>query len=233
MPSLPDVTASLDSVRRRLAAAAHRVNRLPSDITLVVVTKTFGPDLVRAAAAAGQRVFGENRVQEALAKRDALSDLPLDWHLIGHLQTNKVRKAVGAFGLIHGVDSHELLEKINRVAGDVGVKQRILLQVDLAGETTKSGVPEAGLPALVQAAVEAPHVDLAGLMTIPPRPDEPESSRPWFARLRQLRDSLVVQGVPADRLKDLSMGMSGDFEIAIEEGATIVRVGSAIFGARD
>src|SRR5690606_25215422 len=163
MSSSPDVAANLDSVRRRMAAAAHRVNRPPSDITLVVVTKTFGPDLVRRAAAAGHRTFGENRVQEGLAKREALSDLALDWHLIGHLQTNKVRKAVGSFSLIHGVDRLELLERIDRVAGELGVRQPILLQVDLAAEATKSGVSEADLPALAVAAAEAPHVDLAGL----------------------------------------------------------------------
>ena len=231
-PQAADVAANLDSVRRRIAAAAHRVDRPASDITLVAVSKTFGPDLVRTAAAAGQLTFGENRVQEALAKQDALADLRLDWHLIGHLQANKARRAVTAFATIHSVDRPDLLARLDRAAAEAGVRPRILLQVDLAGEATKSGVPAAEVPALARAALATPHLLLAGLMIIPPAPDDAEASRPWFARLRELRDSLVREGLPAERLAELSMGMSTDFEVAVEEGATIVRVGSALFGAR-
>ena len=232
MPLVGDIAARLDAVRRRLDAAAHRASRNPSDITLVAISKTFGPEMIRAAAAAGQLSFGENRVQEALAKQEALADLPLDWHLVGHLQSNKARKAAAAFSLIHSVDRQELVARLDAAAAAAGTRPRILLQVDLAGEATKAGVSEADLPRLVDAALDAAHLALAGLMIIPPIPDTPEDSRVWFRRLRDVRDRLVDQGVPASSLRELSMGMSGDFEVAVEEGATIVRVGSAIFGAR-
>ncbi|ODS53587.1 MAG: YggS family pyridoxal phosphate enzyme [Acidobacteria bacterium SCN 69-37] len=233
MPPLADIRTNLDSVRRRLQAAAHRAHRAPTDITLVAVSKTFGPDLIRAAAAEGQRIFGENRVQEALAKRDALEDLPLEWHLIGHLQSNKARKAVTHFTCIHSVDRLDLLTRLDAAAAEAGVTPRILIQVDLAGEATKHGADRAVLDDLVAAAAGAAHVRLSGLMLIPPNPDTPDASRPWFRRLRDLRDELVAaRTAPADCLRDLSMGMSHDFEVAIEEGATIVRVGTSIFGSR-
>jgi pyridoxal phosphate enzyme (YggS family) len=232
MPLAADIASNLDLVRRRLEAAAHRVHRSPADITLVAVSKTFGPDLIEAAVRHGQHVFGENRVQEALAKHDALSSLPIEWHLIGHLQGNKVRKAVAAFTCIQSVDRLELLPRLDAAAADAGVRRRILLQADLAGEQTKHGADPAALRELVHAADEARHLDCTGLMLIPPNPDTAESSRPWFRRHRDLRDELVAAGAPARRLRDLSMGMSHDFEVAIEEGATIVRVGTSIFGTR-
>ena len=231
MPPGADIARNLDSVRRRLTAAAHRANRSPTDIQLVAVSKNFPADHVRAAAAAGQRAFGENRVQEALPKIEALRDLPLDWHLIGHLQSNKARKAA-AFQWIESIDRVELLERVDRAAADAGATPDVLIQVDLAGEATKFGAREADVSRLVQAALGASAVRLAGLMLIPPYGDTPEASRPWFRRLRALRDDLVGDGLPAERLSQLSMGMSHDFEIAIEEGATIVRVGTAIFGER-
>ena len=232
MPLHADVQHNLAEVRRRIAAAAHRANRAPASITLVAVSKTFPPEFVRAAAAAGQLTFGENRVQEAAAKAEALSDLPLEWHLIGHLQSNKARKAVAAAHWIQSIDSLELLNRVDQAARDLGVRRSILLQVDLAHETTKHGADAGALPALAAAAVEARALTLQGLMTIPPFPEQPEDSRPWFRRLREVRDNLIGAGIPAAHLGHLSMGMSDDFEVAIEEGATIVRVGTAIFGRR-
>lgn len=233
MPLSADIAASLDSVRRRIHAAAHRVNRSPADITLVAVSKTFSTDHVRAAFSHNQRVFGENRVQEAVAKQAGLQGLPLEWHLIGHLQSNKARKAVTTFSCVQSVDRMDLLVKLDAAAGEAGVRPKILLQVDLAGETTKHGAGRDTLEDLARAAADARHLKLAGLMLVPPNPDTPEASRPWFRQLRELRDDLVAGGLPADVMGDLSMGMSHDFEVAIEEGATMVRVGTSIFGRRD
>jgi pyridoxal phosphate enzyme (YggS family) len=232
MPHDADIASRLQRVRRRIDAAAQRAGRSPASITLVAVSKTFGPDAVRAAAAAGQRVFGENRVQEAVAKIDALGDLDTDWHLIGHLQTNKARKAVSVCAWIESVDRLELLHKLDAASTELGIRRSILLQVDLAHEATKHGADVSDLRTLVDAALASRALDLRGLMLVPPIPAEAEDSRPWFRRLRDLRDRLVADGAPADRLVELSMGMSHDFEVAIEEGATMVRVGSAIFGTR-
>jgi pyridoxal phosphate enzyme (YggS family) len=231
MPPGAGIARNLDSVRRRLTAATHRAHRSPSDIQLVAVSKNVPADHVRAAVEAGQQAFGENRVQEALPKIESLRDLALDWHLIGHLQSNKARKATG-FQWIESIDSIELLQRVDRAAADAGVTPQVLVQVDLAGEATKFGAREADVPRLVQAALGASAVRLAGLMLIPPYGETPEASRPWFRRLRELRDRLVEDGIPAPHLAQLSMGMSHDFEVAIEEGATIVRVGTAIFGER-
>ena len=232
MPPGAAIAEHLDAVRRRLDAAAHRAHRDPATVHLVAVSKTFGPDLVREAAAAGQRSFGENRVQEGLDKISTLADLALEWHLIGHLQSNKARKAAAAFAWIESVDSLDLLKKIDQGAADAGTRPTILVQVDLAQEATKFGADEQAAAGIVDAALDARAVRLAGLMTVPPFPTDPEDSRPWFRRLREIRDGLVARGAPADRLAHLSMGMSHDFEVAIEEGATIVRVGTAIFGKR-
>jgi pyridoxal phosphate enzyme (YggS family) len=231
MPHAADILANLGSVRRRIEAAAHRAHRSPSLVSLVAVSKTFPAEFVRAAARAGHLAFGENRVQEGSAKKDALPDLAIEWHLIGHLQSNKARKAV-AFAWIQSLDRLELVARLDAAAADLGVRPRVLVQVDLAQETTKHGARAEGVRALVDAVLSARALDLRGLMVIPPPPETPEDSRPWFRRLRELRDELVAGGVPGDRLAELSMGMSDDFEVAIEEGATIVRVGSAIFGAR-
>lgn len=225
------INDNLSHVRRRLTAAAHRAHA-PVEPALIAVSKTFPAEAVRAAAAAGHRDFGENRVQEGLDKIAATRDLGLTWHLIGHLQTNKARKAAAAFQWIHSVDSRELLDKIDAGAVDAGTTPSILLQVDLAGEDTKFGVPPDALRPLVDAALQTRAARLRGLMIIPPAVEHPEDARPWFQRLRQLRDALVADGVPADALRELSMGMSHDFEVAIEEGATMIRVGTAIFGGR-
>jgi len=227
-----DIPGQLAAVRRRVAEAAARAGRSADAITLVAVSKTIAADVVRAAAEAGQRDFGENRVQEGLDKIEALAGLGLTWHLIGHLQSNKARKAAAAFGWIESIDSRDLLNKVDTGAAESGATPAILVQVDLAHEATKHGADAAAARDLVHAALDARAVRLRGLMIVPPLPENPEDSRPWFKRLRDLRDELVAGGVPADRLADLSMGMSHDFEIAIEEGATIVRVGTAIFGAR-
>ena len=226
------VADRLTEVRARIAAAARSAGRDPSSVRLVAVSKTFPITLIREAYAAGQREFGENRVQEALQKIDASTDLEIRWHLLGHLQTNKARKAGPAFAVIQSVDSVELIEKLDRAAEDAGRTPELLVQVDLAGEATKHGVPPGEVPRLFQAAAACRAARVVGLMTLPPAPDTPGDSRRWFRELRDLRDRWLQSGVPAPMLRELSMGMSGDFEVAVEEGATMVRVGTAIFGSR-
>jgi pyridoxal phosphate enzyme (YggS family) len=227
-----DVAANLASVRRAVAEAAHAARRDPADIRIVAVSKTFGAADVREAIAAGQRDFGENRVQEGLEKVADLADVGVEWHLIGHLQSNKAAKAARAFQWIHSVDSRELVGRLDRAAADAGVRPQVLVQVDLAREATKSGADAAIVPDIVQAALDSRALELRGLMIVPPLPVDPEDSRPWFRQIRDLRDRLIALGTPALRLAQLSMGMSHDFPIAIAEGATIVRVGTAIFGRR-
>jgi hypothetical protein len=232
------VADRLADVRGRVESAARSAGRDPSSVRLVAVSKTFPIEAVREAFAAGQRDFGENRVQEALQKIAALqesavsADLLIRWHLLGHLQTNKARKAAPAFAVIQSVDSVDLLEKLDRAAEESGHSPELLIQVDLAGEATKFGAPPAEVPRLLEAAAAARAARIVGLMTLPPVPDTPEDARPYFRRLRDLRDEWLASGVPAPMLRELSMGMSGDFEVAIQEGATMVRVGTAIFGSR-
>jgi pyridoxal phosphate enzyme (YggS family) len=215
-----------------MAAAAGTAGRDPSSIHLVAVSKTFPAQAVREAYGAGQRDFGENRVQEGLQKIGETTDLNIRWHLLGHLQTNKARKAGPAFALVQSVDSVELIQKLDAAALEAGRTLELLIQVDLAGEATKFGAPPGEVPRLFDAAGACRAATVVGLMTLPPVPDTPEDARPWFQRLRTLRDEWLAAGVPASMLRELSMGMSGDFEVAIEEGATIVRVGTAIFGSR-
>jgi pyridoxal phosphate enzyme (YggS family) len=235
----------LTGIRGRISAAARSAGRDPSSVRLIAVSKTFPIDAVREAYAAGQRDFGENRVQEALQKIAALqagtalqektgsTDLLIRWHLLGHLQTNKARKAAPAFAMIQSVDSVDLLRKIDGAAGESGQSPEMLIQVDLAGEATKYGAAPAEVPRLLEAAGALRATRIVGLMTLPPVPETPEDARPYFRRLRDLRDGWLAAGVPAPMLRELSMGMSGDFEVAIQEGATMVRVGTAIFGSRD
>lgn len=187
---------------------------------------------MRDAYAAGQRDFGENRVQEALEKIRDAGDLDIRWHLLGHLQMNKARRAASAFAAIHSVDSLDLLRKLDAAAEGAGATPRLLIQVDLAGEERKFGMRPADVPPLLEAAALLRAARLVGLMTLPPIPENPEEARPWFIQLRRLRDTWAASGVPADMLQELSMGMSGDFEVAVQEGATMVRVGTAIFGRR-
>jgi pyridoxal phosphate enzyme (YggS family) len=222
----------LAGIRARIDAAARSAGRNPSSVRLIAVSKTFPITAVREAFAAGQRDFGENRVQEALQKIHDSADLDIRWHLLGHLQTNKARKAGPAFAAIHSIDSMELLRKIDAAAHESGRTPDLLIQVDLAGETTKFGVPAGEVPRLLEAAASCRAARVTGLMTLPPVPDSPEDARPWFTRLRELRDGWLASGVPAAMLTELSMGMSADFEVAIQEGSTVVRVGTAIFGSR-
>ena len=222
----------LSSVRARIDDAARRAGRDPSSVRLVAVSKTFPVDAVREAFAAGQRDFGENRVQEALEKIGACSDLDIRWHLLGHLQTNKARKAAPAFAMIQSVDSVDLLQKLDGAAAESGRSPELLIQVDLAGEKTKYGAPPDQVPAILEVAERSRAARVVGLMTLPPIPDVPEDARPWFRQLRELREQWLATGVPSETLREVSMGMSADFEMAVEEGATIVRVGTAIFGSR-
>ena len=215
-----------------MAAAAGAAGRDPSAIRLVAVSKTFPIEAVREAYAAGQREFGENRVQDGLQKIGETTDLTIRWHLLGHLQTNKARKAGPAFAMVQSVDSVELIQKLDAAAAETGRAPELLIQVDLAGEATKFGAPPAEVARLFEAAGACRAASVVGLMTLPPVPDTPEDARPFFRRLRELRDEWLAAGVPASMLRELSMGMSADFEVAIEEGATIVRVGTAIFGSR-
>ncbi len=232
MPDPARIAANLAEVRERIAAAARRAGRAPEDVTLVAVSKTFGADAVKAAFEAGQRDFGENKVQEGLQKIALTADKDMRWHLIGHLQSNKARKAAGPFSWIHSVDSVELLERLDEAAAAQQTSPAVLVQVDLAHEATKFGAPQEETEGIVRAALAAKAVRLAGLMILPPWNEDQEQTRPWFARLRALREDLIGRGIPAAALRHLSMGMSHDFEAAIEEGATIVRVGTAIFGKR-
>jgi pyridoxal phosphate enzyme (YggS family) len=230
------IADQLALVQARIAAAAQRSGRDPASITLVAVSKTFPIDAVREAAAAGQRDFGENRVQEALQKIAQPADTPLRWHLIGHLQTNKARKAAPAFACVHSLDSLELLRKLDEGASDrpeAAGPLDLLVQVDLAGEDTKFGAPPEEAERILRAAGSLTRARIVGLMLVPPWNADPEQTRPWFVQLRGLRDRWLEAGVSPDTLRHLSMGMSHDYEAAIEEGATIVRVGTAIFGTRE
>jgi hypothetical protein len=229
------IAENLAEVRGRIAEAAQRAGRRESDVLLVAVSKTFAAECVREAYAAGQRDFGENKVQEGLQKADDTADIALRWHLIGHLQSNKARKAATAFGCIHSVDSIELLRRLDEGASTrppQAAPLEILVQVDFAGEATKFGARPDEARRIVNEAVTARALVLKGLMLLPPWSEDPEQTRPWFTRMRAFRDELVEDGVPAESLAHLSMGMSHDYEAAIEEGATIVRVGTAIFGKR-
>ncbi len=232
MNDFAHIPRNLAAVRGRLEQAARAAGRHPASVRLVAISKTFPAEAVRAAAAAGQADFGENRVQEGVQKFGAIAGLEVTWHLVGHLQTNKAKKAVAAFDFIHSVHSLGLLEQLEAAAAAQGATPKLLIQVDLAGETTKFGAPEDTVGDLVRAAGSLKAARLVGLMLLPPYAENPEDARRWFRRLRELRDRLVTQGAPAGLLGELSMGMSHDFHVAVEEGATIVRVGTAIFGER-
>ena len=223
------ISENLSKVLLAINDSARQAGRSADSVSLIAVSKTHPVEVIQEAVDAGQVIFGENRVQEAQPKITALP-AKLHWHLIGHLQSNKVRLALPLFELIHGVDSLELLAHIDRIAGDLGLFPRVLLQVNVAGEASKFGFAPGKLLGLVEEIVKFDRVQIEGLMTIPPLAPAPEHSRRYFAALRELRDKLATEcRFP---LPQLSMGMSNDFRVAIEEGATMVRVGTAIFGDR-
>lgn len=219
----------LDRIRR----AAERAGRLPDTVRLVAATKTVPAERIREGLGVGLAILGENRMQEALSKVALLRDLSPRWHFIGQLQRRKVRDAIGTFELIHSVDSVELAQEINRRAGDVGVKQAVLLEVNIAGEASKAGFSPQVLTEELGLLGDLPHLRIQGLMTIPPPTERPEDARPFFRDLHELGARIAAQRISSVVMQEYSMGMSHDFEVAIEEGATLVRVGTAIFGARN
>jgi len=229
------ISENIDAIRRRIASATHRTGRSPEDIALMAVSKTQPPERIREAYYVGQRLFGENRVQEFAEKAGALLGLnAAEWHMIGHLQTNKAAKTAELFDTVDSVDSLKLAEKLDTAARTLGRKLDILIEINVGGETAKSGVtPDS--PALGELLMAAPRLEalvFRGLMTVPPFTDDPQGARPYFRKLRELRDTIAARRLPAISMDELSMGMSHDFEVAIEEGSTCVRVGTAIFGER-
>jgi len=229
------IAANIASIHERIAAAASRAGRNPEEIALMAVSKTHPPERIREAYEAGLRVFGENRIQEFASKIGALQNLPdAEWHMIGHLQTNKASKATELFHAVDSVDSLKLAEKLDAAARQLGKKLSLLLEINVGGEAAKSGVaPDSS--ALDELLIAAPRLDslqFRGLMTVPPFTDDPQDARPYFRKLRGLRDNIAARKHPGVNLDVISMGMSYDFEVAIEEGSTCVRVGRAIFGER-
>jgi hypothetical protein len=224
----------LERVHERMAEAAVRANRRPDDVKLVAVSKTHPAEIIRQAIVAGVTDLGENRVQEAEAKIPEVGRQGARWHLIGHLQSNKARRAVELFDVIHSLDSAALARRLDRACGEMGREELpVLIQIDLGQEATKSGAAESEVPEIIDAIRQSQRLRLTGLMTLPPYFDDPEQARPFFRRLRELRDELRAQRVFGESSGELSMGMTHDYEVAIEEGATMVRVGTAIFGARE
>jgi PLP dependent protein len=229
------IAENVAEVRRRIAVAAERAGRDPAEVTLMAVSKTFPPERIREAYDAGLRIFGENRVQEFTGKAAALRDLhDAEWHMIGHLQSNKAVAASEAFAAIDSLDSLKLAEKLNGSAGKLGKKLSVLIEINVGGETAKSGLsPDSDeLEELLTAAPRLEQLEIRGLMTIPPFTEDGQEARPYFRKVRALRDQIAARRLPALLMDVLSMGMSHDFEVAIEEGSTCVRVGTAIFGQR-
>jgi len=229
------VADNVAAIRERIARAAARVRRPADSVTLMAVSKTVEPERIKEAYAAGLRVFGENRVQEFEGKSSTLSELTdAEWHLIGHLQSNKAKKAAELFQAIDSVDSLRLAEKLNQASGEAGKKLAVLIEIKVGEEESKAGIPldSPELEDLLRAAPRLPNLQIRGLMTVPPFTENPEGARPYFRLLRDLRDTIAARKLPRVEMDALSMGMSHDFEVAIEEGSTCVRVGTAIFGAR-
>jgi PLP dependent protein len=229
------ITDNISRIHERITSAALRGQRQPEEISLMAVSKTVSPERIRAAYDAGLRLFGENRVQEFAGKLESLRDLQkAQWHLIGHLQTNKAAKAAELFSAIDSVDSLRLAEKLNASAQQFSKKLGALIEINVGGEAAKSGMsPESPeLEELLGAAPRLEHLEFHGLMTIPPFTDDPQQARPYFRKLRELRDQIAARKLPSVSMNVVSMGMSHDFEVAIEEGSTCVRVGTAIFGSR-
>lgn len=229
---MPAIAENIKQVQARIRQAAEACGRDPETVRLVAVTKTVGPERIRNAIETGLDCFGENYIQEARSKIEALSDRKVSWHFIGHLQSNKAKYAVRLFELIHSVDSMKLARELDRQAEKRGRVQKILVQVNVGKEVQKSGVDEEAAPDLVRAIARLANVSVQGLMTMPPFFDAPEKVRPYFRRLARLREQITTMDIAGVEMKELSMGMTGDFEAAIEEGATLVRIGTAIFGER-
>jgi len=230
----PVLSERLDEVRGRIKAAALRCHRAPDEIALVAVSKTHPAEIIREAIASGVTDLGENRVQEAESKIPEVGRHAARWHLIGHLQSNKARRAVELFDVIHSLDSVALAQRLDRMCVELNRPELpVMIQIDLGREATKSGVDEAEVTQVVEALQQCERLRLTGLMTLPPYFDDSEEVRPFFRKLRELRDELSSRRAFGDLRGELSMGMTHDYEIAIEEGATIVRVGTAIFGARE
>jgi pyridoxal phosphate enzyme (YggS family) len=228
------IAERLATVRERIEAAAQRANRAADEIKLIAISKTHPAEVLRAGLSAGVTDFGENRVQEAEGKILELGRAAARWHLVGHLQSNKAARAVQLFDCIHSLDSAELATRLDRLCdAEERAELSVLIQIDLGGEATKTGIDPSLLPELLKTISGCPRLRLIGLMTLPPYFENPDCARPYFKTLRQLRDKLQLQGSFGERVGELSMGMSHDFEIAIEEGATMVRVGTAIFGERN
>lgn len=229
------IESNIQAIRERIASAARRADRNAADIALMAVTKTHSPERIREAYQAGLRLFGENRVQEFSEKAEPLRDLKdAQWHMIGHLQSNKAGKAAELFTAIDSVDSLKLAQRLDSTAEQLGKKLSVLIEVNVGGESAKSGVAPGSeeLRELLHGAATLEHLEFRGLMTVPPFTENPEEARPCFRQLRQLRDEVVQCNLPKISMDVLSMGMSHDFEVAIEEGSTCVRVGTAIFGDR-
>lgn len=229
------IADNIAAIRERIARAAARVGRNADSITLMAVSKIVEPERIKEAYAAGLRAFGENRVQEFESKSAVLRELKdAEWHLIGHLQSNKAKKAAELFHAVDSVDSLRLAEKVNQAAAEANKKLEVLIEIKVGDEESKAGIPldSPELEALLRAAPQLANLQIRGLMTVPPFTDDPEGARPYFRLLRDLRDKIAARNLPAVAMGVLSMGMSHDFEVAIEEGSTCVRVGTAIFGAR-
>ncbi len=229
---MPDIAENIARVREQIAAACRRAGRSPESVRLIAISKTVPAERIREAYEAGIRDFGENRVQEAASKRPALSDLTATWHLVGHLQSNKAKPARDLFHWIHSLDSARLAERLDKVSVCSGDRLQTLIEVNLGGEESKTGVREIEVLPLVEAASAFDTLEIRGLMAIPPFFDEPGQARPYFRRLRELAEQIAEKNLPRVVMQELSMGMSHDFEGAIEEGATMVRVGTSIFGPR-
>lgn len=227
-----DIAQNLARVEERIQAACRRAGRSRNAVTLVAVTKTVSPPAIRAAYDAGVRHMGENRVQEREEKNAALQDLSVTWHLIGHLQSNKARRARELFHTIHTLDSLRLAQKLNMAGAEPARRLPVLIEVNLGGEASKSGVTETEAPPLAEGVASFSGLELRGLMTVPPFLENPGDVRPFFRRLQQMAVRIEALRLPGVGMRELSMGMSHDFEVAIEEGATLVRLGTAIFGAR-
>jgi hypothetical protein len=229
------ISENISAVRERISSAARRAGRPAESVALIAVSKTHPPERIREAYNAGLRLFGENRVQEFAGKARALSDLAAaEWHMIGHLQTNKAARAVELFGAVDSVDSVKLAEKLDSAARTLNKKLGVLIEINVGGEAAKSGIAgdSQELEDLLRAGLRWEGLEFRGLMTVPPFTEDPGGARPYFRRLRELRETIAARKLPAITMDVLSMGMSHDFEVAVEEGATEVRVGTAIFGNR-